>query len=128
MLSMGLEHLADEPGGCPVAHNDLSAGAADTLQFGCHPFGARGEHGANQADHEFERTVLIGEHFRVALIEMSIQVFSLCTRAGLLDQIRCDINTCDFCPSPCGRDGDLTGAASYIQDAHAWLQGSGRPG
>ena len=33
MLSMSLEHLPDEPGRGPVAHNNFSTGTADPLQF-----------------------------------------------------------------------------------------------
>ena len=44
--------------------------------------------------------VLIREHFRIALIEMSIQVFSLGTSAGLLDQIGSNVNACRLLPQP----------------------------
>src|SRR5215211_2416909 len=72
MLSLRLEHLPDEPSRRPVTHNDFSTGSADALQFSCDQFGARREHGADQADDDIERTIRIGKHFCIAFIETGI--------------------------------------------------------
>src|SRR5215211_2937117 len=75
VFSMDFEHLSHEATGCPVAHDDLPAWTADTLHLSGYQLGARSKHGADQANEHIERAVRVGKHFRVALIEMSIQVF-----------------------------------------------------
>src|SRR5687768_3536912 len=54
VLAMDFEHLPDEAGGGPVAHNDFSAWPADALEFRGNQIRARREHGADQADDEIE--------------------------------------------------------------------------
>src|SRR5690349_16672602 len=87
ILSMNLEHLPDEACGSPVCHDDSSTWAADTFELRGYQVGTWSEHCADQADHQIEGAVLIGEHFGVAFVEMSIQIFCLRPEACLFDLI-----------------------------------------
>jgi len=59
----------------------------------------------------------------VAFVEVNAQAFRGGARAGLGDEIACDVNAADHAAAARGDNREIPRAACHVEHARAWLEG-----
>ena len=68
------------------------------------------------------RAGFVGDFFRIAFDEFNFELLLCGAFAGLLQEIRGDVESDDFGSGAGGGDGLVSGAAGYVEDFCSWLE------
>ena len=104
------------PPGVPIGHGDRPAGPTDTDELRRRTSGSRREHRAEHAGDHVEGRVVIGQILGIALVEADGQAVAPGIRAGLVEQVRGDVDAGDVGAGPCRGKREIAGAAGNVEE------------
>jgi hypothetical protein len=109
------EKFPDETSRRPIRHGDLAAGAANPEELSRNDVWTRREHGSKHADNEIESAGLIRERLGVTFLEVDVHPFPIGARAGLVEQVWRNVDSCDLRACSRRRYGEITRPACDIE-------------
>src|SRR6185369_1484580 len=113
---------SDKSRRCPVCHRYETAGAANALELCGYEVRTRCEHRPKHRHYHIKTAVCIRQRFRVALVKLGIQSFALRVFAGLLDEVRRDIDSGYLSARFCCGYRQIARAAGDIENFHSRFQ------